>query len=189
MAEHEQIEVHIRSNVDALSADRIHQALVQMVQRNVEESTEFLRAIEPKRTGELEAHTSHTDAIEDIAGQIEAKIGITSIENAPDTNAVARNMHPGAQDTDQYPLFVDRGTGVFGPTGSPIFARDPKGMMVFEGREGTVFTHVVKGQHGQHFMAATAAFAEEIMRSDQHIRLALVECAAEAAAMLAEELA
>ena len=73
MAEHEQIEVHIRSNVDALSADRIHQALVEMVQRNVEESTEFLRVIEPKRTGALEAHTSHTDAIESIVGQIEAE--------------------------------------------------------------------------------------------------------------------
>ena len=187
MAEHEQIEVHIRSNVDALSADRIHQALVEMVQRNVEESTEFLRVIEPKRTGALEAHTSHTDAIESIVGQIEAKIGITPVEEAHDTNSVARNMSPGAQDTDHYPLFVDRGTGVFGPTGSPIFART--GVMAFEIDGHEIFTRVVQGQRGQHFMAATAAFAEMLLSTNQQIRLALAECAAEAAAMLAEELA
>ena len=184
MANHENIEIEVRSNISALSSARLHQALVEMVQRTVEESTAFLHTIEPKRTGELVKHTNHSDALEDVVGTIEAHLGVTPIEGGS-TNTLALKTIPGAQETSHYPLFVDRGTGVFGPTGHPIFARTGHAMH-FEEDGRDIFARSVAGQRGQHFMAATEAFAEALLHTDPHIRLALDEMAAEAAAMLPE---
>lgn len=176
----ELIDVSVRSNVDALSGARLHQALIDMVERVVRDSAEFMRAIEPKRTGALEAATSHTDPVEDVVNIIEAKIGVTEIgQDVP--RSEAQSTIPGAQDSSHYPLFVDRGTGVFGPTASPIFARSARSM-VFTIGERKIFAGSVRGQRGQHFFAATAAFAEALLRTDQHIRVALDEMAAQAAA-------
>lgn len=177
--------VAIHSNVSALSADRLHQALVEMVRGIVVESARFLRAEVPKDTGRLAEAVDHSE-VEDVAKTIEARLGIKPIGEAG-LNAALRTV-PGAQDSSHYPVFVDRGTGVFGPTASPIFARVGH-KMVFEGERGTVFAHSVEGQHGQHFMAATLAYAHALVRADQHIRLALEEMAAKAAAELPAVLA
>lgn len=179
------LKVEVRSNVDTLSAERLHQALVDMVKGIVVDSTRFLRAEVPKDTGALEEHVGHSE-IEDVVDLIEARIGVRSIGEAG-ANA-ALKLIPGAQDSSHYPIFVDRGTGIFGPTASPIFARVGH-KMVFEGREGTVFAHSVKGQPGQHFMAATLAYANAVARTDKHIKLALEEMAARAAAELPAVLA
>lgn len=180
----DQIHVSVRSNVDALSAARLHQALLETVESTVADATAFLRAVEPKDTGSMEAHTDHTHA-EDVTGMIEAKLGITPIEDAGMGSAL--KSIPGAQDSSHYPLFVDRGTGVFGPIATPIFARTGSSMH-FEIDGRSIFARSVLGQRGQHFMAATYAFAQAAIRTDPHIRLALDEMAAEAAAMaLGEE--
>lgn len=162
-----------------------------MVQRVVEDSTTFLRAVEPKRTGAMEEATSHTDAVDDVVGLIEAKLGIRAIDNSAvpglggTTISQRFDYHP--SDSSHYPIFVDAGTGVFGDTGSPIFARSGKAMhFEVDGRE--IFARMVMGQHGQHFFAATEAFAQALLRMDPHIRLALDEMAAEAAAMAPETL-
>lgn len=181
------IHVSVRSNVSALSADRLHQSLVDMVNSVVSGSEVFLRSAEPKRTGAMEAHTSSSKATEDLVGLIEAKLGITAVEGAG-SNVAALKSIPGAQDSSHYPIFVDRGTGVFGPTASRIFARTSRAM-VFEEDGRTIFARSVAGQHGQHFMAATEAYAQTLLRTDQQIRIALAEMAAEAAAMLLDELA
>lgn len=168
--------VGVRSNVSALSSARLHQALKDMVERVVDDSTTFMRAIEPKRTGELEAHTIHTHA-EDVVDLIEAKLGVTAIgESVPSIGS----------DSSHYPIFVDVGTGIFGDTGSRIFAHTAK-RMHFEIDGHEIFAESVAGQRGQHFVAATEAFAQALLRTDPHIRLALDEMAAEAAAMSLEE--
>lgn len=175
MPNREHVTVEIRSNIEALSAARLHQSLVAMVRSIVEDSTAFMRSIEPKRTGALIEHTTHTD-VDDLVGLIEARLGIKPVDEAS-------SFHHGSSDSRDYPIFVDRGTGIFGETGSPIYSKH-NGPMVFEEDGRTIFTRAVAGQEGQHFVAATEAFAEALLREDQHIRLALAEMAAEAAAML-----
>lgn len=191
MPDREYIDVEIRSNIEALSSARLHQSLMEMVQRSVEASTAFLKTIEPKDTGALIEHTDHTDVIEDLTGLIEAKIGIKPIgdEHVPGAGGLTQSPRFSFQpsDTSRYPIFVDTGTGVFGPTGTPIFARSGHSMH-FEIDGYEFFALSVLGQPGQHFMAATEAFAETLVREDQHIRLALTEMAAEAAALLPETL-
>lgn len=146
----------------------------------------YMRAVEPKDTGRMEEHTKHTDAVDDLVGTIEARLGITPIEEAG-------SFHHGDSDSSHYPVFVDQGTGIFGETRTPIFAKHVMengklGYMHFEGDHGEIFTQEVKGQRPHLFIAATMAFAEAVLHSDPHIRIALDEMAAEAAAMLPEEI-
>lgn len=52
-----------------------------------------------------------------------------------------------------YALFVMRGTGIFGPTGTPIVPKTAT-YMVFRGRDGAlVYAKSVKGQRAQPFLA------------------------------------
>lgn len=52
-----------------------------------------------------------------------------------------------------YALFVMRGTGIYGPRGTPITPKTAK-LLVFRGRDGgTVFAKSVKGQRAQPFLA------------------------------------
>lgn len=166
----------VESNIDALSGEVLHLALVKLVDDLMRRGAEFLRGIVPKETGALAEHVGSKEAHE-IAGIIEGRLGITEIHEAGGYGAGL--PHPGEQQRSHSPLFVDRGTGIFGPTHSPIFARRG-GPMVFESGGHTVFAYSVKGQPGQHFMAETLAFVEAMLRTDLSIREALDEMAARA---------
>lgn len=50
-----------------------------------------------------------------------------------------------------YALYVEKGTGIFGPTRSPIKSL-PGNVLVFELNGKTIFAHSVKGQRGRHFV-------------------------------------
>lgn len=181
----------VRSNIGALSAERLHQALVEMVRSTVVEAARFLRAEVPKDTGRLAEAVDHSQ-VEDLAKTIEARLGIKPVGESFVPGAGGQAISPRSayqpSDSSHYPVFVDRGTGVFGPTASPIFARVGHAM-VFEIDGHTVFARQVQGQHGQHFMAATLAYVHALVRADKHIRLALEEMAAKAAAELPAVLA
>lgn len=184
------VSISARSNVDSLSAERLHRAFADLVTHTISESTKFLRAIEPKDTGALEEHTSHSSTVEDVVNLIEARLGIAAIGESAIPGAGGTAISPRfdfePSDTSHYPLFVDQGTGVFGQTHTPIFARSG-GAMHFEIDGHQIFARSVAGQRGQHFMAATFAYAQALLHTDPQIRLALAEMNAEAAARLAIE--
>jgi hypothetical protein len=148
----------VRSNIDRLDAEVFHRCLVELIEDLAKDGGRFLKAIVPVgETAALQRHAGHTAAHDDGV-VITAAVGVKAIEGA------ARRFFqvgtkdtpvPGEQHPGDYPIFVDRGTGEFGPTGQSIFARRAN-FMAFPGAEGhTIFRHKVAGQRGQHFMLKT----------------------------------
>lgn len=146
------------SNIDRLDAEAFHHALVDLVDNLAGYGATVLKRNVPKgETRRLEAAAGHTRTI-DRGFEITAEVGIPAIEEAlrQFRQVGTKDLPvPGEQDPSHYPIFVDRGTGEFGPTGSPIFARRAN-FMAFPGADGhTIFRHSVRGQRGQHFMLKT----------------------------------
>lgn len=169
MADQVELEIHVRSNVDRLSEHAVHRMLGDLLTSTVEDTEEFLRFIVPKDTGRMAEEVGHHGAHETDAG-LEASIGIPRIEGAGGgvSPAVKDLITPGEQDSADYPLFTDRGTGIFGPAGVPIHARKVT-VMHFEDQSGhDIFREEVKGQEGHHFMLASYAFARIALQA--HVR-------------------
>ena len=61
------------------------------------------------------------------------------------------NMRALIGSNKHYAEAVEKGSGIYGPTGQPIRPRRAK-VMVFRGHKGIVFAKSVKGQPGQHFL-------------------------------------
>jgi hypothetical protein len=158
---HIELEVKVETNIDRLSETAIRRFLGDTLTGTVEDAEEFLRFIVPKDTGEMEAHVGHHSA-DPEAGIMHAAVGIPRIEHTdgPMVSAAVKDMiSPGEQDSGDYPLFRDRGTGIFGPLHAPIHARRVH-VMRWEGVEGhPIFREEVAGSEGAHFMLATYAFA------------------------------
>lgn len=154
------IRVEVRTNVDSLDAAVIHHSFVRLVDEFAEAGGEILKATVPKgETLQLEHHSGHSPAHETADG-IEAAVGVTAI-----LDAIVERFQtglkdfavPGEQSAANSPIFVDRGTGIFGPSGAPIFARRSH-FMKFEGEQGhDIFRQQTQGQPGQHFMLKTYA--------------------------------
>lgn len=166
----EQIDVQIRveSNIDRLSGEAIDRFLADALTSTAEEAAEFLRFIVPKDTGEMGARVGHEAAHEE-AGVISAAIGIPPIDRAKGIMPAVKDMYsPGEQDSNEYPLFRDRGTGEHGPSHAPIFARRVS-VMKWEGKEGhPIFREETQGSPGSHFMLATYAFAHIALEDNIH---------------------
>ncbi len=176
MSESSYATVEVHTNIDSLSSSVLHDSLVRMIDNAAKHGAEFLRGAVPKRTGDMAAHVGSKEAHE-IAGLVEAKIGISEVTKAGGYGPGV--PYPGEQQKSHYPLFVDRGTGIFGPTHSRIFPR--RGARMFYEEDGRFFAPTsTQGQRGQHFMAETFAFVEVILRTDQSIREALDAMAARA---------
>ncbi len=160
------IEIRVRSNVDRLSEMAIRRFLADSLTDTVKEAEEFLRFIVPKDTGEMAAHVGHTDASFE---KLSAAVGIPRIETAKGVTPAVKDMFsPGEQDSGDYPLFRDRGTGIFGPAHEPIHARRVS-VMKWEGHEGhPIFRSEVAGSEGSHFMLATYAFAHVALITQIH---------------------
>jgi hypothetical protein len=79
------------------------------------------------------------------SGALAADIHYTIEGGSPETlrALIGSNKH--------YTEAVEKGSGIYGPTGRPIRPRRAK-VMVFNGRKGVVFAKSVKGQPGQHFL-------------------------------------
>jgi hypothetical protein len=143
--------VGVRSNVDRLSASSVHELFRDLVGRANRSGRDWMRIVVPKGDSQRLARAVDTTGPSSEGAAISASVGIPPILGADVSNGT---YFPGEQSSGDYPLFVDRGTGMFGPTHAPITGR--RGWMVFEGREGTtVFAKSVAGQPGQHFMLST----------------------------------
>lgn len=152
-----EIDVHVESNVEKLSETAVRRFLADALTGTVEDAEEFLSFIVPKLSGELAGHVEHTEAAQE---NLAAAVGIPPIHKDTGVTPAVKDMFaPGEQDSDDYPLFRDRGTGIFGPAHEPIHARKVS-VMKFDGPMGhPIFRAETKGMEGAHFMLATYAFA------------------------------
>lgn len=161
-----ELDVRVESNVDSLSEHALHRMLGDLLTGTVEDTEEFLRFIVPKDSGRVAEEVGHRAAHETETG-LEAAVGIPRIESASHgvSPAVKDMFVPGEQSSEDYPLYADRGTGIFGPAGVPITARRVH-VMHFNDAEGfDIFRSEVKGQEGDHFMLASYAFARIVMQA------------------------
>lgn len=152
--------VGVRSNIDRLSASVVHRLYEDMIYRSIHAGEDWLRIVVPKgRTLAMERHIG-VDGPHDELDTISAALGIPRIESAE--NRMSSNPSPdffspmpGGEDSRDYPLFTDRGTGMFGPAHAPIHSHTG-GAMRFEDAAGAVlFRRQVAGQPGKHFMLDT----------------------------------
>ena len=99
-----------------------------------------------------------TDIVHDLAQQFAPEdsgelrtlgIGVDEVDKIPPGNRYRGIV--GLRRTPRHGEWVHEGTGIFGPTGSPI--RSPLGnVMRFQGREGWVSKNEVLGQPAQPFL-------------------------------------
>lgn len=163
------IQISIRSNVDALSATVLHEAFVSVVRNTLAEAKAAARTAAPKRTRLLEAHIESSE-VHDLADAISGSVGVTPVREAD-----ARRSR-GEYKRSQYPLFVEGGTR------SPIFpAASP---FLVNKAEGIFHRSSVRGQDPQPFMAGAYAAGLAAAHTDPSVELALKEMEARALAEL-----
>lgn len=87
-----------------------------------------------------------------VSGQLAASILVESWqENGDRYNSTARSLAP-------YSLFVDQGTGIYGPTGARIYPRTAKALTFFWTARGAVYSFKsVRGSPAQNFFSAPMA--------------------------------
>lgn len=168
----ERLSIAVRSNVEALSATVVHEALIRMIDHSLEGSEAFLRADRAghSRTGATEA-AIHRDHVKDAVEVAEGKLGVGPVIPVHDRPTHGRYRH------SQAPIFTDEGTR------SPIFAATPGGLMTNRS-EGIFRRREVRGQRGQHFMAKTYGELQALLHADPSLRIAMDAMAAEASALI-----
>ena len=137
--------IEVKSNTDSLSARAVHDCFVNLVQTEIEGGEVFLKALVPKREGDLFAHAGHKGPI-DGGLIVEGSVGIPEIHKQGESSL----------ESGKYPLDVDQGTGIFGDHGT-IFPREKRFMYIPPERGIPGFLAHSKGQRGRGFMAATYA--------------------------------
>ena len=158
MADEVYVDVDV-SDCDRLTARSFHHALVRLVDSLAEQGEHALQVNVPK--GETERLLQAVARGEVIDGEflITSEVGVHEISGIgiPGVTPAAKDIFsPGQQSSSMYPLFVDRGTGIFGPAHAPIHARRV-GVMRWEENGKEIFAKETKGQEGQEFMAKTYA--------------------------------
>jgi hypothetical protein len=160
MPDEQYLVVEVRSNVDRLSASTVHRLFADMIGRVMRSGEGFLRATAPRGKSERLSRAVSSVGPHDDGDIISASVGVPPIADAP--SRFAKTPSPdffspvaGGHGTRDYPLFVDRGTGMFGSAYAPIHSHTG-GPLRFEGADGgVVFRQSVKGQPAAHFMLAT----------------------------------
>lgn len=144
--------VSIRSNTDGLSARAVHASLVEFIRDELIDGEAILKAVVPKREGDLFAHVGHTGPV-DMGAIIEGSVGIPEIHKSGESDPLSA----------KYPVFADKGTGIYGGEGI-IFAKRKEFMYIPPERGGgteyPLFLRASKGQRGQHF--SLIAFANMV---------------------------
>lgn len=165
MVDNTNIDVTVRSNTDSLSERAVHDSLVDMLRDELILGEAFLAGIVPKRDGDMAAHVSHR--LDDSGAIIEGAVGIPEIHKASESDPFSA----------KYPLFVDKGTGIFGDHGT-IFPSEKQFMYIPPERGIPGFLRSSKGQSGRGFMFATYSFMlamlemnGEIFRAELSARL------------------
>lgn len=144
--------VAVHSNVDRLSASTVHKLFVDMVYRSVHAGEDWLRIVVPKGRSLRMERAIGVSEPHDEGDLTTAVLGIPHITEVDSSRGVP--YFPGEQNAGDYPLFTDRGTGLFGPAHAPIYGR--RGPMRFEDAGGNVlFRSQVAGQPAKHFMLDT----------------------------------
>ncbi len=154
--------VAVESNIDRINERSVHSLFKRMVERLVDQGERSMRELAPKDSGLMAARIGHHGPDDAGVGDlIWADVGVPRIPEADARQSARAPFFPGEQDSGDYPLFVARGTGIFGPASAPIYPRRARAM-VFDGADGNpVFARRVKGQQASHFMLDTF----ELMRS------------------------
>lgn len=147
------------------SEPRIDDWLYEIVDEVVFFAAERIRQHAPGGISELVdvnlADRTATAAFEGTAGVM------------PDATETGRPHHHGfGSDPQDYPVFVEVGTGIFGPVGEPITSF-PGTAMAFMWGNREVFTTIVQGQRPQHY--TEHAFEETVAHTEVVIRGALPE--------------
>lgn len=143
----ENISIEVRSNTDSLSARVLHDCLYNLVETELIGGETFLKALVPKKTFALEHNVGHSGPF-DEGIEISGSVGIPMIEKTSESGSYDPK-------SSLYPLFVDKGTGIFGDRESPIFSRKGEFMKLPPDGIHSIYQKEVKGQRGHEFMAAT----------------------------------
>lgn len=154
MADNAQIEFHIVSNTDKISDKVLHDTLVNFVRNESLMGEVALKAIVPKGESlSLTREAGHRGPYDEGA-EITAYVGIPEIHKPGEIDPLSA----------RYPIFVDKGTGIFGDRDSRIFP-NTKEFMKLPPKDGySIFHRSVKGQKGQGFMAATFSTMVNMLR-------------------------
>jgi hypothetical protein len=142
MSGNQEIYVKVESDTDSLSARAVHDCFVNFVRAELEGGEVFLKALVPKREGDLFAHVGHKGPY-DSGIEIEGSVGIPEIHKTGESDPFSA----------KYPIFVDKGTGIFAK-GDTIFPKDKKFMYIPPGRGYPGFLAHSKGQRGKDFSLA-----------------------------------
>ena len=100
----------------------------------------------PEQSRRLKRAITSTRARETATGASEARVGVSEIRAG-----AGGRLGPMREGENNYPLFVEQGTGLFGPLHRRITAKR-RGAMVFMGRTGLVVTRSTRGQRPQRYM-------------------------------------
>jgi hypothetical protein len=141
------LEITIRSNTDKLSDRAVHDSLVNFVDAELVGGEVFLKVLVPKKTFSLEHAVSHSGPFDD-GFEISGSVGIPPIAKLSDSGS----FDPNSVD---YPIFVDKGTGIFAEGSTTIFAKKGEFMKLPPDGLHSMYQREVKGQPGKEFMAAT----------------------------------
>lgn len=145
MAENIDLEISVKSNTEKLSDRALHDALVNFVRNEAVMGEIALKALVPKgETFSLTRAAGHKGPYDEGA-EVTAYVGIPEIHKAGETDPLSA----------RYPLFVDKGTGIFGDSHATIFPKTREFMKLPPKGDYSIFHKHVKGQEGRGFMAAT----------------------------------
>jgi hypothetical protein len=162
------IAIRIESTTDALTALAVHHLVGSLVDRVLDQGEDLLRvnvaeSIKGLYGTEvlLESHVAQHPVFSDSEGFM-GSIGIPSI---PENR---RRTTTGSSDPADYVLFKDRGTGMFGSEGHPIYGVNH--VMKFPGMDDEdVYRRSVKGQEGAEFTRRTYEEMFEALPADVEI--------------------
>ena len=137
----------IKSNTDRLSEKAVHDTLVDFIRNEALMGEVALKALVPKGdTLSLTRAAGHTGPYDDGL-EVTAHVGIPEIHKTDESSPTSA----------KYPIFVDKGTGIFGDSHSSIFPKTKEFMKLPPKGDYSIFHKSVKGQEGKEFMMATFA--------------------------------
>lgn len=148
------VEFYITSNTEKLSDLALHDTLVNFVRNEIVMGEVALKAVAPKGESlSMAREAGHKGPI-DEGYEVTGYVGIPEIHKVGESDPLSA----------KYPVFVDKGTGIFGDTHSEIFPKTRHFMKLPPKGDFSIFHRSVKGQKGQEFMAATFAVMVGMLR-------------------------
>jgi hypothetical protein len=154
MANQPEVILEVKSNTQKLSDRALHDVLVSFMRHEALMGEVALKALVPKgETFSLAREAGHKGPFDEGA-EITASVGIPEIHKPGETDPLSA----------KYPIFVDKGTGIFGDTDSKIFPKTRKFMKLPPKDDFSIFHRSIKGQKGQEFMLATFSIMVGMLR-------------------------